>query len=458
MLTTKTRQWFGTDGIRGTVGVTPITTDFFTALGYAVGLVLQAQYHEAIHIFIGRDPRESGKTLESHFIKGLFAAGVSTVHNVGIIPTPGIAYLTRKHGYHMGIMISASHNIFSDNGIKFFCNGGLKLPDEWELAIEKQLQQQGNAWHKAASQVTKNAIAFEDGVNDYGRFCVGAVHEPLSLTGLSLIVDCANGAMYHIAPQVLKAMGATVTVLAAEPNGRNINAACGATNMKMVCDAVLKHEAHLGMAFDGDGDRLILVDHTGAVVDGDEILFILLQHYRDKGLWSGGLVGTQMTNLGLERACEALGVPFVRSAVGDRYVLEVLQKKGWHLGGENSGHILCFDKTTTGDGLLTALQVLSALQATGKTLYQLKQGMKKYPQVLVNVPLPEGVDNVLQHSMVQNAKAQGEMELGNKGRILLRLSGTEPLVRVMVEGEEAAVINKVAHTLADTIANVAVLA
>ena len=447
-----TRQWFGTDGMRGAVGIAPITPDFFMALGYAVGTILRTQHQEPIRFLVGRDSRESGESLKCHFVKGLLAAGVKIVHDGGIIPTPGIAYLTREDDYHMGAMISASHNIFSDNGIKFFCHRGLKLPDATELAIEKQLQQQSDGWRKVALAVKDTTIPLEEGVSRYGAFCISAAHESLSLRGLSLVVDCAHGAMYQVAPEVLRTLGAKVISLAVEPNGHNINAACGATDLDPLCRRVVEAQAQLGIAFDGDGDRLMFVDHTGTVVDGDEILCILLRYYRAQGTWQGGLVGTYMTNLGLERACDALDVPFVRSAVGDRYVLEILQEKGWYLGGENSGHILCFNKTTTGDGLLAALQVLGALQASGESLHQLKQGMKKYPQVLLNVPLPEGSDDVLSQAAVQRAVAQGEVKLAGNGRILLRLSGTEPLVRVMVEGEEVDVISTVAHSVAEVIA------
>ena len=455
-MTTLTRQWFGTDGLRGAAGVAPITPDFFMALGHAVGRVLQAQYQEVIRVLVGRDPRESGEALENHFVKGLMSAGITRVHKAGIIPTPGIAYLTREDGYHMGAMISASHNVFSDNGIKFFGHGGLKLSDAAELAIEKQLQQQGDAWRSALSQVTEGAGSLEsqgieDSLKRYGAFCVRALGGSLSLKGCSLVLDCAHGAMYPVAPHVLETLGAHVITMGVAPNGRNINAGCGATDVKALCEKVVNTGAQLGIAFDGDGDRLMLVDHTGAVVDGDEILCILLQHYRAKGTWRGGVVGTLMSNLGLERACYALGVPFIRSAVGDRYVLEILQEKQWFLGGENSGHIVCRDKTTTGDGLLAALHVLAALQTSGKSLHHLKQAMKKYPQVLVNVPLPQGVDDVLTQARVRSALAQGEETLGGKGRILLRLSGTEPLVRVMVEGEVLETIERVAHSIAAVI-------
>lgn len=444
-------MWFGTDGIRGKVGKLPITNDFFTLLGYVIGKLLIEEYKSEVKVLIGQDPRESGEALIASFIKGLGETGITKIHRVGIVPTPALAYLTRENNYHLGCMITASHNLFYDNGIKFFNQEGLKLSDELELAIEEQLQHYliENTFETTCEPLVE---PFDNGLKLYRNFCNKLV-APLSLQGVKLGIDCANGAMYPIAPELFKDLGAEIITLGDQPNGRNINQDCGSLNLNGLKNLVLTEQAHLGIAFDGDGDRVVMIDHTGETVDGDEILLILLNHYRSQGSWQGGVVGTQMTNLGLAQACQNLNVPFERTGIGDRYILQALQEKGWHLGGESSGHIICLDKNTTGDGLLAALQVLTAIQASGKDLHCLKKGMKKYPQLLINVPLLKKID-VLAMPLVKRAVTQAEAKLNNKGRILLRLSGTEPLIRVMVEGEAQALIEQVAQLIVEAIQTV----
>lgn len=439
------KQYFGTDGIRGTVGAYPITAEFVLKLGWAAGRVLAAQHCNKV--LIGKDTRISGYMFESALEAGLSAAGVN-IALLGPMPTPGIAYLTRTLRACAGIVISASHNPYYDNGIKFFSGEGTKLPDELEYQIESLLSV---PLETVAPDQLGKAERITDAAGRYIEFCKSTVPSRLSLTGLKLVVDCANGATYHIAPDVFAELGATVIPLAIAPDGLNINLDCGSTKPAILQQAVQAHDADLGIAFDGDGDRVILVDHRGEVVDGDEILFIVARDRRRTGdLPGNAVVGTQMSNLGLEIALDDLGIGLQRAKVGDRYVLERLLADNLVLGGESSGHIICLDKTTTGDGIVSALQVLAVMVQSGQPLHMLKQGMRKYPQLMINVPLPRKLD-VSGYPPVQQAVQEAESELGRKGRVLLRPSGTEPVVRVMVEGEDATKVNRLARGLAHVV-------
>ncbi len=436
------KKYFGTDGIRGKVGEPPITADFMLKLGWAAGRVLG----QGGKVLIGKDTRISGYMFESALEAGLSAAGVN-IGLLGPLPTPAIAYLTRTLHAQAGIIISASHNPHYDNGVKFFSAQGAKLPDEVEHAIERELELPMTC---VDSAVLGKAERVSDAAGRYIEFCKSSIPDGLDFRGMKLVVDCAHGAAYRVAPKVLRELGAEVVKLGAEPDGLNINAGCGSTHPQNLQRAVLKHGADLGIALDGDGDRVIMVDHKGELVDGDELLFIIaLARLREKTL-GGGVVGTLMTNLGLELVLKQHGVEFERAAVGDRYVLELLNQKGWLLGGESSGHIICLDCTTTGDGIISALQVLAALQKTNVTLHQAKQGMTKYPQCLINVKLTRGFD-VARSKATQDAVQDAQAQLNGHGRVLLRLSGTEPLLRVMVEGEDANLVKSLAEHLAATV-------
>lgn len=435
------RRYFGTDGIRGRVGQSPMTPDFVLKLGWAAGRVLVGDGHPMV--LIGKDTRISGYMMESALQAGLVAAGVN-IRLVGPMPTPAIAYLTRTLRASAGIVISASHNPYYDNGIKFFSARGTKLPDEVELAIEAELERPMQTVDSADLGKAERVV---DAAGRYIEFCKSTVPAGTALHGIKMVVDCAHGATYHVAPSVFEELGAEVVAIAAEPNGININADCGATHLKRLCEAVLSHQANLGVALDGDGDRVILVDERGEVVDGDELLAIIARAKQADGSLRGGVVGTLMSNLGLERALKALGVPFKRAKVGDRYVMEALEEAGWMLGGESSGHIICLDRTTTGDGIVSALQVLQVMAVSGKALHELRQGMTKLPQSLVNVPLVGGLD-VYGDARIRQAVADVESTLGTRGRVLLRPSGTEPLVRVMVEGEDAREVKRLAEQIA----------
>src|SRR5512139_2409363 len=438
------RHYFGTDGIRGKVGEFPITPEFVLKLGWAAGTVLGRSGHGKV--VIGKDTRISGYMFESALQAGLSAAGLDILL-LGPMPTPGIAYLTRTLHADAGIVISASHNPFEDNGIKFFSGQGTKLPDDVEMAVEAELDK---PMGMVASSRLGKAQRVVDAAGRYIEFCKSTFPYQSDLKGLKLVVDCANGATYHIAPNVFRELGATVISLATQPDGLNINVGCGSTHPEELQRAVMENGADLGIALDGDGDRLIMIDHQGEVVDGDELLYIIARERQQSGQNVNGVVGTLMTNLGVEHAFDAAGIPFARAKVGDRYVMEQLLARGWQLGGESSGHIICLDRTTTGDGIVSALQVLSAMRREGRSLAELKAGVHKYPQVLINVRLQRKVDiNAMPE--VQSAVREAESQLGSRGRVLLRPSGTEPLVRVMVEGEDGAQVERIARQLADTV-------
>ena len=446
----KTRKYFGTDGVRGRVGEAPITPDFVMRLGYAAGKVLADGQDlppgEHASVLIGKDTRISGYMLESALQAGLSAAGVD-IYLAGPMPTPAVAYLTRALRLQAGIVISASHNSFEDNGIKFFSADGNKLPDAVEHAIEARLDRPLEIMPSA--QLGK-ARRLNDAAGRYIEFCKSTFPTNLDLRGLRLVVDCAHGATYHIATHVFHELGAEVVAIGVQPDGMNINRECGATHPQALAKAVKAHRAHLGVAFDGDGDRLTMADQDGRLYDGDQLLFVIAQFRKKHKLSKAGVVGTLMTNLAMEHALAALGIPFARAPVGDRYVLEKLVEKGWQLGGENSGHIICLDKHTTGDGIVSALQVLHALKAEGQSLDQLCGGVRLYPQVLVNVKTRKGFDFAAD-AKVGAALEATRLRLGDKGRVLLRASGTEPVIRVMVEGEGHGFITELAESLAHTI-------
>lgn len=441
------RKYFGTDGIRGKVGDSPITPDFVLKLGWAAGKVLAR--HGSRKIIIGKDTRISGYMLESALEAGLAAAGLSASFT-GPMPTPAVAYLTRTFRAEAGIVISASHNPYYDNGIKFFSIDGTKLPDEVEEAIEAEMEKPITCVESAELGRANRIV---DAAGRYIEFCKGTFPNENNLNGLKVVVDCAHGATYHIAPNVFRELGAEVITIGCEPTGININDECGATDVRMLQKRVLEEGADVGLAFDGDGDRIIMVDHKGLKVDGDQILYIIAREALRQGQLRGGAVGTLMSNMGLEIALKQLGIPFVRAKVGDRYVLEKLQEKGWRLGAENSGHIILLDKTTTGDGIIAGLQVLSAMVRNHMSLHDLCSGMKLLPQILVNVRFT-GNHDPLQSTEVQQVAKEVEAELGGKGRVLLRKSGTEPLIRVMVEGENEEQVTAMANRIADAVKHV----
>lgn len=441
------RKYFGTDGIRGKVGDTPITPDFVLKLGWAAGKVLAR--HGSRKIIIGKDTRISGYMLESALEAGLAAAGLSASFT-GPMPTPAVAYLTRTFRAEAGIVISASHNPYYDNGIKFFSIDGTKLPDEVEEAIEAEMEKPITCVESAELGRANRIV---DAAGRYIEFCKGTFPNENNLNGLKVVVDCAHGATYHIAPNVFRELGAEVITIGCDPTGININEECGATDVRMLQKRVLEEGADVGLAFDGDGDRIIMVDHQGLKVDGDQILYIIAREALRQGQLRGGAVGTLMSNMGLEIALKQLGIPFVRAKVGDRYVLEKLQEKGWRLGAENSGHIILLDKTTTGDGIVAGLQVLSAMVRNHMSLHDLCSGMKLLPQILVNVRFT-GSHDPLQTPEVQKVAKAVEEELAGKGRVLLRKSGTEPLIRVMVEGENEEQVTAMANRIADAVKHV----
>ncbi|EAR10976.1 phosphoglucosamine mutase [Reinekea blandensis] len=434
------KKYFGTDGIRGEVGKGVITPEFVLRLGWAAGRVFAKEGRGKI--LIGKDTRISGYMFESVLEAGLAAAGCNSLM-VGVMPTPAIAYLTRAFHCDAGIVISASHNAFYDNGIKFFSADGTKLPDEIELAIEAELDR---VMETAASEKLGKARRIDDANGRYVEFCK-STSGYLNLDGMHIVLDCAHGATYDVAPKVFRELGAQITVIGAQPNGLNINEQVGSTHPSALQKAVLDTGADVGIAFDGDGDRLLMVDHEGQAVDGDELLYILARHLSVNGTVRQGIVGTSMTNLGLEVALEKLDLKLVRANVGDRYVMEQLNEHDWVLGGESSGHLVCKHVTTTGDGIVAALQVLSALRASDQSLAQAKTGMRKFPQVMINVKLPSQMD-VLALPPVIDAVSHAEAELAESGRVLLRPSGTEPVVRVMVEGEDISQVQKVCKQLA----------
>lgn len=441
------RKYFGTDGIRGRVGDFPITPEFMLKLGWAAGMAFRKQ--GKCRILIGKDTRISGYMFESALEAGLSAAGAD-VMLLGPMPTPAIAYLTRTFHAEAGIVISASHNPHHDNGIKFFSGQGTKLPDEIELMIEELLDQPMTV---VESEQLGKVSRINDAAGRYIEFCKSSVPTSTDFAGLKIVVDCAHGAAYKVAPSVFRELGAQVTVLSAQPNGLNINDSCGSTHVEALQAEVLAQQADLGIAFDGDADRVLMVDHAGAVVDGDELLFIIARDLLERGKLQGGVVGTLMSNLGLELALADLGIPFVRAKVGDRYVIAELLSRNWQLGGENSGHLVCFQHTTTGDAIIAALQVLMALKRREQTLGEARLGMQKCPQVLVNVRFSGGVDP-LDHPAVQQASARVTEQMAGRGRVLLRKSGTEPLVRVMVEGDDEGQVRGYADELAKVVADV----
>ncbi|OCG57708.1 MULTISPECIES: phosphoglucosamine mutase [unclassified Gilliamella] len=440
------RKYFGTDGIRGKVGMYPITPDFALKLGWAAGRVLAKDGVKKV--LIGKDTRISGYMLESALEAGFASAGVAAAFT-GPMPTPAIAYLTRTFRADAGVVISASHNPFYDNGIKFFSAEGKKLDDAIELEIEAELEKEIDC---VESKQLGRASRITDAAGRYIEFCKSTFDHDLSLATLKIVVDCANGATYHIAPKVLRELGAQVIKIGCEPDGVNINENCGATDVKALAKCVIDEKADLGFALDGDGDRIIMVDHKGRKIDGDQIIYIIAREALRQGQLKGGVVGTLMSNMGLEIALRNLGIPFVRAKVGDRYVLEKLVEKNWRLGAENSGHVLLLDKTTTGDGIVAGLQVLAAMVRNDMSLADLCSGMTMLPQVLINIHF-SGKEDPLNSNVVKSAIEQAEKQLGNHGRVLLRKSGTEPLIRVMVEGNNEMEAQKLAETIAIAVKN-----
>lgn len=438
------RKYFGTDGIRGRVGESVINPEFVTKLGWAAGKVLAGTGTNKV--LIGKDTRISGYMLESSLEAGLSAAGIN-IGLLGPMPTPAIAYLTKTFRSEAGIVISASHNPYYDNGIKFFSSNGFKLDDDIELAIEREMEKPMSC---VESDKLGKATRINDAAGRYIEFCKGSFPSDLSLQGLKIVVDCAHGATYHIAPNVLKELGANVIELGTSPNGLNINNGVGATSLDLIKQTVVAEKADLGFALDGDGDRIMLIDHKGNVIDGDQIVYIIARDNLKSGTLGGGVVGTLMSNLGLEMALTDLGVPFARSKVGDRYVIELLQEKGWNIGGEGSGHVLNLNVASTGDGIVSGLQVIKAMLHSGLSLYDLSRGMEKYPQTLLNVRFNADSDPVEADS-VKQAVADAETELGDKGRVLLRKSGTEPVIRVMVEAQDTVMANNWAEYIATAV-------
>ncbi len=436
------RQYFGTDGIRGLVGKFPITPDFVLKLGWAVGKALA---HPGAKVLIGKDTRRSGYMFESALEAGLTAAGMD-VYLLGPMPTPGVAYLTRTLMADLGVVISASHNPHHDNGIKFFSSAGAKLDDKTEAAIETYLN---SDMEVVAPHLIGSVKRLDDAAGRYIEFCKASLPSFQRLSHLKVVLDCANGATYHIAPDVFRELGAEVIAIHSRPDGLNINLDCGSTHPQSLAEAVLGFQADLGVALDGDGDRIIMVDHLGQIIDGDQVLYLLARMAQEKGLLKGGgVIGTLMSNLGLEVALKAANIPFARAKVGDRYVMEMLREKNWQLGGESSGHIIWLNSTTTGDGIVAALQVLMVMQETGKTLPELLADLTLYPQTMVNVALNTRLTDAQSQQIDEEVKKM-EGKLGERGRILVRPSGTEPLVRVMVEGKDAQEVSLLAHQLAD---------
>ncbi len=445
------RRYFGTDGVRGRVGKLPITPDFVMRLGYAAGKVLASDrsvllpgQHPAV--LIGKDTRISGYMLESALTAGLTAAGVH-VNLTGPLPTPAIAYLTRALRLQAGVVISASHNPFEDNGIKFFSGSGQKLPDAVEHEIEAMLDREIET---APSSELGRARRIDDAAARYIEFCKSSFPFDQDLRGMKLVVDCAHGATYHVAPHVFHELGAEVIAIGAEPNGLNINHECGATHTAALSAAVKQHQADFGIALDGDGDRLMMADRDGRIFDGDQLVYVIARHRKQAGRMKGGVVGTLMTNLGMEHALARQDIPFARARVGDRYVLEMLQERSWQLGGEASGHILCLDKHSTGDGIISALQVMHALKDSSTTLAEFTRDLILYPQVLINVPVAKRIDLVAA-SPVKEAERKAKADMGDDGRIVLRPSGTEPLIRVMVESASESQARKWAEHIAESV-------
>ena len=446
------RKYFGTDGIRGRVGAAPITADFVLRLGWAAGKVFGQRAVGRKLLLVGKDTRVSGYMFESALQAGLISAGVD-VGLLGPMPTPAIAYLTRTFHAQAGIVISASHNPYYDNGIKFFGGDGRKLPDDVEEEIEYYLDM---TLDTAVSDKLGRAHRIDDAAGRYIEFCKGTLPADFDLNGFKIVVDCANGATYHIAPHVFEELGAEVVAIGAKPNGLNINAGVGSTHIEALQRAVIDEQADLGVALDGDGDRLMMVDADGSVLDGDDILYIIACSRIEDGTMEGGVVGTKMTNLGLEHALQRIGLALERTDVGDRFIMARLQENAWLLGGEPSGHIICRDRTTTGDGIVSALQVMAAIYRSGKSLKELRSGMTKYPQLLQNVKLREtSADEIMASKSLCAALREVEAELGGTGRVLLRPSGTEPLIRVMIEGRDGEQVKALTRQLASVVEQLA---
>jgi len=442
---TPKNKYFGTDGIRGRVGDAPVTADFMLRLGRAAGKVLAGG--DSRSVVIGKDTRISGYMFESALEAGLAASGAN-VALLGPMPTPAIAYLTRTLHACAGIVISASHNPFYDNGIKFFSAAGEKLPDDVQAAIEAELEQ---PFSTVSSENMGKAVRIDDAAGRYIEFCKGTIPFTTMFYGLKIVVDCANGATYKVAPAVLEELGAEVIAIGVEPDGMNINEGCGSTYPEFVAEAVLEHGADLGISIDGDGDRVIMVDARGQVVNGDELLYIIATDRQDKGLLQGGVVGTVMSNFGLELALKAREIQFKRAPVGDRFVHRVLTENGWTLGGEASGHLLCLDKTSTGDGIISALQVLEVMVGKGRSLESLAADVQKMPQTMINVPVNGQVSDLEGSEVINKAVKSVEEQLGNTGRVILRPSGTEPLIRVTLEGTDETQVTQLAEELANVV-------
>lgn len=439
------KKYFGTDGIRGKVGESLITPEFALKLGWAAGRVLAKSGSKKV--LIGKDPRISGYMLEAALQAGLTAAGLRPVL-MGPMPTPAIAYLTRTFRATAGVVISASHNPFYDNGIKFFSDEGVKLSEQVELEIEAEIDKPLVC---VDSSELGKAYRINDAAGRYIEFCKSTFPSKYDLSGLKIVVDCANGATYHIAPMVISELGADVIAMGVEPDGLNINLNCGATSMQAVSERVVAEQADFGIAFDGDGDRVMMVDHTGHVLDGDELLYIIARNKLRTGELKGGAVGTTMSNLGLEQALKTLGIPFDRSDVGDRHVMELMVKNNWCIGSENSGHVICSDLLPTGDGIVSGLQVMSAMRGSRMTLHELRQGMKKYPQILLSIRFNNEIDPLQDKDVLAEVKAV-EAILEDKGRVLIRKSGTEPVFRIMVEADEKEeVVQAYAQRIADKV-------
>lgn len=443
------RKYFGTDGVRGRVGEGCITAEFVLKLGWAFGQTVRQNYSGRPKVVIGKDTRLSGYMFETALEAGLIAAGVDPVM-LGPMPTPAIAYLTRTFSSAGGIVISASHNGYEDNGIKFFDGQGTKLPDRVESDIERFLDEPLTT---VSGPLLGRASRANDASGRYIEFCKHTLRLGTDLSGLKIVVDCAHGAAYQVAPKVFRELGAEVEAIGVTPDGLNINNGFGSTAPDALIEAVVSSQAHLGVALDGDADRVVLVDETGALVDGDEILYVIAAARYQRGRMAGGVVGTLMTNLGLEKALASMNIPLVRTKVGDRYVIEAMNERQWNLGGETSGHIICSDLTSTGDGLVAALQVVNALLQSEQTLGKARQGMSKYPQILINVPLDSHAH--LEHPSVIKAVQSVEDQLGDAGRVVLRPSGTEPVVRVMVEGVDADEVQTCAEQIASSVEKVA---
>lgn len=445
------KKYFGTDGIRGRVGKPPIAADWVVKLGWAIGHVLSIHADQTlkkrIKVLIGKDTRISGYILESALQAGLLSGGIDCLL-VGPMPTPAIAYLTQALNATLGIVISASHNKFDENGIKLFTQEGTKLSDALELEIEAAIDK---TFTTVDVRNLGKAQRLESAEDRYVEFCHSTFPSTLDLTKIKMVLDCANGATYKVAPRIFKELGADIIEIGTAPNGYNINQDCGSTNVKSLVNTVLEKKANIGIAFDGDGDRVIMVDHTGEIVEGDELIYIIAKWYANSKQLSGGVVGTVMSNIGLELAIKKLGLDFCRAQVGDRFVSEMLREKGWIVGGESSGHIICLDKTSTGDGIISALSVLAVSLLTGKTLFELKQEMTKYPSVLINIPLISSDQKILEHPKVKQALEETKTKLSGKGRVVLRFSGTEPVLRLMVEGQTVNEVESLAKGLASVI-------